>query len=94
MLSAEAENRIAFFFFLFIDTSLSVSRDSKFFIVNLKSQEIHMWDVAGKWDKPLRYMGYKEDKYVIRSCFGGLNSTYIASGSENSQVIPFYERAN
>ncbi|KAH1258484.1 WD repeat-containing protein WDS [Glycine max] len=67
-------------------TSLSVSGDSKFFIVNLNSQEIHMWDVAGKWDKPLRFMGHKQHKYVIRSCFGGLNNTFIASGSENSQV--------
>ncbi|KAL2660260.1 hypothetical protein GLYMA_03G169100v4 [Glycine max] len=67
-------------------TSLSVSGDSKFFIVNLNSQEIHMWDVAGKWDKPLRFMGHKQHKYVIRSCFGGLNNTFIASGCENSQV--------
>ncbi|KAE9612235.1 hypothetical protein Lal_00022088 [Lupinus albus] len=67
-------------------TSLSVSGDSKFFIVNLKSEEIHMWDVAGKWDKPLRFMGHKQCKYVIRSCFGGFNSKFIASGSENAQV--------
>ncbi|KAK7396481.1 hypothetical protein VNO78_17520 [Psophocarpus tetragonolobus] len=67
-------------------TSLSVSGDSKFFIVNLNSQEIHMWDVAGKWDKPSRFMGHKQHKYVIRSCFGGLNNTFIASGSENSKV--------
>ncbi|KAL1367755.1 hypothetical protein HN51_021873 [Arachis hypogaea] len=67
-------------------TSLSVSSDSKFFIVNLNSQEIHMWDVAGQWDKPLTYTGHKQRKYVIRSCFGGLNGKFIASGSENSQV--------
>ena len=69
-------------------TSLSVSGDSKFFIVNLNSEEIHMWDVDGKWDKPSRFKGHKQHKYVIRSCFGGLNNTFIASGSENSQVIP------
>lgn len=67
-------------------TSLSVSGDSKFLIVNLNSQEIHMWDVAGKWEIPLKYKGHRQNKYVIRSCFGGLNSTFIASGSENSQV--------
>ncbi|KAB1227259.1 NADP-dependent alkenal double bond reductase P1 [Morella rubra] len=43
-------------------TSLSISVDGKFFIVNLNSQEIHMWDVAGKWDTPLKYMGHKQDK--------------------------------
>lgn len=71
-------------------TSLSISGDGKFFIVNLNSQVIHMWDVAGKWEKPMKYMGHKQNKYVIRSCFGGLNSTFIASGSENSQVLSFF----
>ncbi|XP_015892142.3 WD repeat-containing protein WDS homolog isoform X1 [Ziziphus jujuba] len=73
-------------------TSLSISGDGKFFIVNLNSQEIHMWDVAGKWEKPKKYMGHKQNKYVIRSCFGGLNSTFIASGSENSQVYIWSRR--
>ncbi|CDP03813.1 unnamed protein product [Coffea canephora] len=67
-------------------TSLSVSGDNKFFIVNLNSQEIHMWDVAGKWVKPWKYEGHMQQKYVIRSCFGGLDSRFIASGSEDSQV--------
>ncbi|RVW53603.1 WD repeat-containing protein WDS-like [Vitis vinifera] len=69
-------------------TSLSVSRDSKFLIVNLNSEEIHMWDVAGKWEKPLKYTGHKQNKYVIRSCFGGFHCTFIASGSENSLQYP------
>lgn len=68
-------------------TSLSVSADGKHFIVNLNCQEIHMWDVAGEWQKPLKYRGHKQQKYVIRSCFGGLNSAFIASGSENSEVF-------
>jgi len=68
-------------------TSLSVSADGNFFIVNLNSQEIHMWDVAGKCKKPLTYTGHKQHKYVIRSCFGGFNSAFIASGSENSEVL-------
>lgn len=67
-------------------TSLSVSRDGKFFIINLNSQEIHMWDIEGKWETPLKYAGHKQGKYVIRSCFGGSDCAFIASGSENSQV--------
>ncbi|KAK4768414.1 hypothetical protein SAY87_003555 [Trapa incisa] len=67
-------------------TSLSLSADSKFFIVNLNNQEIHLWDVKGDMKKPLRYSGHRQRKYVIRSCFGGLNSSFIASGSEDSQV--------
>ncbi|KAL4030375.1 hypothetical protein IC575_008611 [Cucumis melo] len=67
-------------------SSLSISGDGKFFIVNLNNQEIHMWDVAGEWQQPLKYTGHQQNKYVIRSCFGGVNSAFIASGSENSEV--------
>nr|XP_043635995.1 WD repeat-containing protein WDS homolog isoform X2 [Erigeron canadensis] len=73
-------------------TSLTVSGDSKYLIVNLNSQEIHMWDVEGSWEKPLRYKGHRQHKYVIRSCFGGVNGTFIASGSENSQVYIWNRR--
>lgn len=75
-------------------TSLSVSEDSMFLIVNLNSQEIHMWDVDGKWEKPLKYTGHKQEKYVIRSCFGGLNCSFIASGSEDSQVYIWNRRSS
>lgn len=75
-------------------TSLSISGDSKYLIVNLNSQEIHMWDVAGIWVKPWKYEGHKQHKYVIRSCFGGLNSTFIASGSEDSQVYIWNRRSS
>lgn len=67
-------------------TSLSISGDGKFFIVNLNCQEIHLWDLAGEWKQPLKFSGHRQSKYVIRSCFGGLDSSFIASGSEDSQV--------
>ncbi|PIM98561.1 Conserved WD40 repeat-containing protein [Handroanthus impetiginosus] len=73
-------------------TSLSVSGDSKFLIVNLNSQEIHMWDIAGEWTKPLKYEGHRQQRYVIRSCFGGVNSMFIASGSEDSKVYIWNRR--
>lgn len=76
-------------------TSLSVSGDSKFLIVNLNSQEIHMWDITRKLTKPHTYKGHVQQKYVIRSCFGGLNSMFIASGSEDSKVLALpYHKAS
>ncbi|XP_075093824.1 WD repeat-containing protein WDS homolog isoform X1 [Nicotiana tabacum] len=75
-------------------TSLSLSGDGKFFIVNLNSQEIHMWDVAGEWFSPMKYKSHRQHKYVIRSCFGGLDSTFIASGSEDSKVYIWNRRGS
>ncbi|KAK1284620.1 hypothetical protein QJS10_CPB21g00180 [Acorus calamus] len=69
--------------------SLALSGDGQSFIVNLTNQEIHLWDVSGNWKEPSRYKGHMQEKYVIRSCFGGLDCMFIASGSENSQFVAF-----
>ncbi|KAL6499556.1 hypothetical protein OROGR_027466 [Orobanche gracilis] len=75
-------------------TSLSVSGDSKFLIVSLNSQEIHLWDISRNLMKPMTYKGHMQHKYVIRSCFGGLNSMFIASGSEDSKVYIWNRRCS
>lgn len=67
-------------------TSLSLSRDGQFIIVNLKNEEIHLWNLNGTSSSPDKFRGHKQGKYVIRSCFGGSDSLFIASGSEDSQV--------
>eukprot|EP01018_Ginkgo_biloba_P030558 Gb_17775 [translate_table: standard] len=74
-------------------TSLSVSKDGRFLLVNLVSQEIHLWDIAANSKLPLKYKGHKQGRYVIRSCFGGPDHAFIASGSEDSQVY-IWHRGN
>lgn len=68
-------------------TSFSLSGDDKFLLVNLVNQEIHLWSIK---DDPAalvtRYRGHKRSRLLIRSCFGGYEQTFIASGSEDSQV--------
>ncbi|ERN15863.1 WD repeat-containing protein 26 isoform X2 [Amborella trichopoda] len=73
-------------------TSLSVSRDGEFILVNLNNQEIHMWDLAGRLGDPSRFRGHRQSRYVIRSCFGGLDHAFIASGSEDSQIYIWHRR--
>ncbi|KAA8538957.1 hypothetical protein F0562_025649 [Nyssa sinensis] len=72
--------------------SVSVSEDGKFLIVNLSNQEIHVWDVEGKMIQPLKYRGHKQVRFVIHSCFGGFESRFIASGSEDSRVYIWNRR--
>ncbi|XP_008775985.1 WD repeat-containing protein 26 homolog [Phoenix dactylifera] len=67
-------------------TSFSLSGDDKFLLINLLNQEIHLWSVT---DDPIlvtRYTGHKRSRFLIRSCFGGYEEAFIASGSEDSQV--------
>lgn len=67
-------------------TSFSLSRDDKYLLVNLVSQEIHLWSIADDPQLLMRYKGHKRSRFVIRSCFGGYEQAFIASGSEDSQV--------
>ncbi|KAK9093229.1 hypothetical protein Syun_028140 [Stephania yunnanensis] len=67
-------------------TSFSLSMDSKFLLVNLLNQEIHLWTIDGDCRLIAKYKGHKRSRFVIRSCFGGFEQTFIASGSEDSQV--------
>lgn len=68
-------------------TSFSLSKDNKFLLVNLINQEIHLWSLEGDIKVISKYKGHKRDRFVIRSCFGGFEQAFIASGSEDSQVL-------
>uniref|UniRef100_A0A1D1Y0T8 WD repeat-containing protein 26 n=1 Tax=Anthurium amnicola TaxID=1678845 RepID=A0A1D1Y0T8_9ARAE len=67
-------------------TSFSLSRDDNFLLLNLVNQEIHLWSIAGDLKLIAKYRGHKRTRFVIRSCFGGFEQAFIASGSEDSQV--------
>ncbi|KAK2441519.1 WD repeat-containing protein [Trifolium repens] len=67
-------------------TSFSLSKDSRFLLVNLLNQEIHLWNIEGDPKLVGKYKSHRRSRFVIRSCFGGLKQSFISSGSEDSQV--------
>lgn len=69
-----------------IITSFRVSKDNKFLLVNLLNQKIHLWSLVGEPKLVSEYKGHRRTRFVIRSCFGGLEEDFIASGGEDSQV--------
>ena len=47
----------------------------------LVPQELYIWDIhSGKITR--KFSGQTQRRHVIRSCFGGIDSNFIASGSE------------
>ncbi|RZC47052.1 hypothetical protein C5167_039996 [Papaver somniferum] len=67
-------------------TSFSLSRDNKYLLVDLFNQEVHLWSLEGDLKLVSKYKGHKRSRFIIRSCFGGFEQGFIASGSEDSQV--------
>ncbi|XWS32984.1 hypothetical protein CRYUN_Cryun22dG0038200 [Craigia yunnanensis] len=71
--------------------SFSSSRDNRFLLVNLLNQEIHLWNIEGDPKLVSKYRGHKRTRFIIRSCFGGLEQAFIASGSEDSLVYIWHK---
>ncbi|XP_048548300.1 WD repeat-containing protein 26 homolog [Triticum urartu] len=67
-------------------TSFSLSDDGDFLLVNLISEKIHLWNIRNDPSRVKQYIGHKRSRFVIRSCFGGSDQAFIASGSEDSKV--------
>lgn len=71
-------------------TSFSLSKDNKFLLVNIVNQEIHLWRITGDPKIVSKFKGHKRTRFLVRSCFGGFEQAFIASGSEDSQVSLFH----
>lgn len=66
--------------------SFTLSGDNKFLLVSLSNEELHLWNIEGQIRLVSKYRGYKRSRFIVRSCFGGFQQAFIASGSEDSQV--------
>lgn len=67
-------------------TSISLSQNDQFLLVNLSVSEIHLWDL-NKRQIVKKYFGQKQGRFVIRSCFGGVNENFVLSGSEGKMQL-------
>ncbi|KAL8201449.1 hypothetical protein R6Q57_012788 [Mikania cordata] len=66
--------------------SFTLSRDSKYLLISLVNEELHLWNIESHIRLIAKYKGHKRSRFIVRACFGGLEQAFIASGSEDSQV--------
>lgn len=77
-------------------TSVKMSQESQYALISRAPPEessatceIQLWDWNN--DKVVRkYTGHKQSRHVIRSCFGGVEGNFIASGSEDGNVYVWH----
>ncbi|KAK2073703.1 hypothetical protein P8C59_007961 [Phyllachora maydis] len=71
-------------------TSVSVSRDSRFLLVNKIDGEAQLIDIATR--EPIqKYSGATGGEFVIRSSFAGANESYVVSGSEDGSICIWHK---
>ncbi|KAL2018354.1 hypothetical protein VTK56DRAFT_957 [Thermocarpiscus australiensis] len=71
-------------------TSLSISRDSRYMLVNKKDNEALLIDIETR-DTVQRYTGHTGGRFTIRSAFGGANENFVISGSEDGHVFIWHK---
>lgn len=66
-------------------TSVFISRDSRYALINVVPEEVHLWDLELR-RIVRKYVGQVQSDYIIRSCFGGVDENFVLSGSQDNHV--------
>lgn len=69
--------------------SVCISADSRFALINARPDEAQLWDIASQ-TLLSRFNGHKSSNLVIKSCFGGVERSFVVSGSEDGQIYVYH----
>jgi len=70
-------------------TSVKISEDSQYALLNHAPDEVQLWDLE-KGRMTRKFTGQRQGRHIIRSCFGGVDSNFILSGSEDKNVYVWH----
>jgi len=66
-------------------TSIKMSPDSRYALINHSPEELQMWDLKTA-RMTRKFTGQRQGSHIIRSCFGGAANNFIVSGSEDAKI--------
>ncbi|RQM08587.1 hypothetical protein DH86_00000307 [Scytalidium sp. 3C] len=72
-------------------TSVSISQDSRYLLINNVEGEAQMLDIESRDTVRTFISGEKGGHYVIRSAFGGANESFVITGSEEGSVFIYHK---
>lgn len=67
-------------------TCVSISRDSKYMLISMANSEIRLIEIETA-DIIRRFLGHSQNKFIIRSSFGGADENLVVSGSEGIRPL-------
>lgn len=70
-------------------TCISISRDSRYMLINMADNEVQLIEIETA-EIVRRFLGQKQETYIIRSVFGGADENLVISGSEGISIIPLH----
>ncbi|KAG8163534.1 hypothetical protein KVR01_006831 [Diaporthe batatas] len=73
-------------------TSVSITKDSKYLLVNLQDGEARVYDIASRTCVQ-KYKGHSGGEFLIRSNLGGANENFVVSGSEDGNVYIWHKNS-
>eukprot|EP00091_Calanus_sinicus_P003524 TRINITY_DN13691_c0_g1_i1.p1 TRINITY_DN13691_c0_g1~~TRINITY_DN13691_c0_g1_i1.p1 ORF type:complete len:177 (+),score=41.18 TRINITY_DN13691_c0_g1_i1:158-688(+) len=69
--------------------SFTTDQTDRYALLNIATQGLHMWDIRAR-ALVRKFNGITEGFYTIHSCFGGLDQSFVASGSEDNKVYVYH----
>lgn len=66
-------------------TSITCSRDSREVLVSVSPEELQLWNVEN-FTLTCKFYGQQQPRFIIRSCFGNWDESFVLSGSEDGRI--------
>jgi len=69
--------------------SFTIDQSDRYALLNIANMGVHLWDInEGSLEQ--KFKGITQGYYTIYSTFGGINQSFVASGSEDTKVYIYH----